>query len=689
MKYLPFVNTKQGSKSCDRFSAGNTLPFTQLPFAMAGFVPQTSIGGQPWFFHPDHHSLEGVRLTHQPSVWLLDYGTFLMMPQTGESPQNDPKKYWSSYRPREAVLAPDYLRLDFARYNVLFELAPTERGGFIRLSYRDDCRPYFSILPLRGEYGFRLDIQDRRLYGYTTGHGMDKAENFRMYFIIQFSDDVLDETHTKVFSPDEAPSHGLAVQGEGSGIHVAFSSREVAAQIAISYISEEQAILNLRQEQTLPDFDVVQANANRVWEERLSAIEVETEMPDQMRTFYSCLYRSLLFPHKCYEIDAGGKAVHYSPGDGKIHAGLRYTDTGFWDSSRTQFPLLSIIAREDYAQMLEGFVQDYKDSGWLPRWPSIGENGCMPSTHIDAVIADAAVKGIASRELLETAFEGMQHHANTESEDKRFGRSGVSAYLKYGYIPYDVEDHSVNRTMDDAYGDYCIAQVANVLGYPDLEAIYLKRAQNYKNLFDPSTGFMRGKDSQKHMREDLDPFDWGGDYCEGSAWQNSFYVPHDIKGLTELHGGKEVLAAKLDDLFTASPRYNPAAYGGIIHEMVEMAEVDFGQCAISNQPSFHIPFLYAALGQPQKTDYWVEKICRELFSFEDNGFPGDEDNGSMAAWYIFGMLGLYPLCPGKPEFIKSRMLVKSAKIHGQKWSNEGLGTYISYMDIPAVLSITD
>ena len=377
------------------------------------------------------------------------------------------------------------------------------------------------------------------------------------------------------------------------------------------------------------------------------------------------MYRTGLFPHKAYELH-DGKSVHYCPFDGSVRPGVRYTDNGFWDTYRTEYPLLARIARSEYAEMLEGFIADYRDGGWLPRWPSIGERGCMPSTLIDAVIADAAVKGIVRKELLETALEGMLKHANTDAPNEDLGRQGAGAYVKYGYVPKDIVDHdSVNLTLDAAYGDFCIAQVAHVLCKPEIEAQYRLRARNYKNIFDAQTGFMRGKKTDGTFDDDFDPYTWGGDYTEGSAWQSSFAVPHDVDGLAALYGGRDKLIAKLDELFAVPPLYNIGGYGCEIHEMTEMAAADFGQCAISNQPSFHLPYLFAVLGEPGKTAYWVRRLCEEAFSDADDGFPGDEDNGTTAAWYILSTLGIYDICPGKNETSRIPMLCRSAKVLGK------------------------
>lgn len=653
MKYLPYVNIKMGTKSHRRRSYGNTLPLTQIPFGMASFCIQTE-DKMGWFYHPEHEFAEGVRLTHQPSPWISDYGTFVMTPQN-DVVADSSAGAWSGYRIDDSVQRPDYLRLHFLRSNCTFELTPTERGGAVRLTFGDDRPSFLSFLPVLGKYYYRFDEKTSTLYGSTDGHSQDIAVDFRMYFAVRFESGVVDVERT--YSSGE---------GDEAAIHIALTSRKAEARIGISYISEEMAVNAIDRECGELSFEEIRERAEENWEEKLRRIEIEPENEEQMKTFYSCLYRVFLFPHKAYELDAKMNPVHYTPSDGKTRRGVRYTDNGFWDTYRTVYPLFTLIAREEFAEMLEGFVNDYLECGWLPRWPSLGEVGCMPSTLIDAVIAEAAVNGIGKREVLEKALEGMLHHANNESSDPRYGRNGALSYLKYGYVPREENRESVNLTEDAAYGDWCIATVAKVLGRNELAEEYMARSKNYKNIFDPESGFMRGRDKAGKMAEFFDPCAWGGEYTEGSAWQNSFAVPHDIEGLSELYGGKKALSAKLDELFATPPRYRVFGYNGEIHEMTEMAEVDFGQMAISNQPSFHIPFIYAALGEVEKTEYWVERLTREAFSSADDGYPGDEDNGTTSAWYILAVLGIYRLCPGKSEWIRFKRSVRSAKILGKE-----------------------
>lgn len=662
MKYIPFVNIKQGSASVHRFSHGNTLPLTQLPFAMAAFAPQTK-SESSWFYHPNDRCLEGVRLTHQPSPWIADYGSLIFMPQKYD-PSFNAGERWSGYRPEEAVLLPHYMKLQFLRSRSVFELTPTERGCALRVRFEDNNENYFSVLPLYGFSEYSYDADSDTLFVTVSNCKDQNAVNFKMYAVIRFASGQID-AGGNITQRNGIKKNGNVISGEDAGMHLKVIGNAVDAIVATSYISYKQAELNLAQDHSGKTFSYIKTQGETIWENYLSRVEIEPEDEDQMRTFYSCMYRAFLYPHKCYEINAQNHPVHYSPSDGTVREGVRYTDNGFWDTYRTVYPFFALVAKDEYKEMCEGFINDYIDCGWLPRWPSIGERGCMPSTLIDAVLCDAAQKNIISGSLLEKALEGMLKHANVNSANDDYGRSGAESYVRLGYVPIEAHKESVNLTLDAAYGDWCIARIAQKLGKKELAAQYDKRSLNYNNLFDPASGFMRARFENGKFRNTFDPFSWGEDYTEGSAWQNSFAVPHDIEGLASLYGGREALIAKIDALFAAPPEYRIGGYDCEIHEMTEMAAFDFGQCAISNQPSFHIPYIYSALGEVQKTSFWAEKICRELFSWRDDGFPGDEDNGSMALWYVFSSIGIYPFCPGKNEFVRTKKMVKSVKILGK------------------------
>lgn len=662
MKYCNLVNTKQGSKSVHRFSSGNTLPLVQLPFGMAAFAPQTVEGNIRWYYHPDSHALEGIRLTHQPSPWIADYGAMVFLPQNKKMGAADGEARWSGYRPEEAILTPYYLKTRFLRSRCDFELSPTERGAVIKVTFDENNGDnYFSVVPVKGMCSYRFDEKTNTLYASTDMHMSGEAVKFKNYIVLQFPEGSVDAEKILVSSGEKFRS-GTKCRGKKAGIHIALKEKSTEIKLATSYISFSQSLLNLENELSGKTLEDVRSFAEEKWESYLSRVKIEAKDEKQLKTFYSCMYRAFLYPHKCYEYDKNGNPVHYCPHDGSTRKGVRYTDNGFWDTYRTVYPFFSLVAKDELREMLTAFIYEYKESGWLPRWLSIGECGCMPSTLVDAVICDGAVKGFIDRETLEVALEGMIKHSVTNAPHSRFGRNGAESYCKLGYVPYEEEKETVNLTLDAAYGDWCIAEIAKILGKTDIEKKYRERALNYKNLFDPETGFMRAKDKNGKFRPDFTPIGWGRDYTEGSAWQNSFAVPHDMEGLAKLYGGKDKLIAKIDELFATPPYYEIIGYGCEIHEITELAAIDFGQCAISNQPSFHIPYIYSELGEVEKTAYWVERLCNEAFSYEDDGFPGDEDNGTTAIWYIFGVLGFYPFCPGRPDYVKGKKQVIRAFI---------------------------
>ncbi len=437
-------------------------------------------------------------------------------------------------------------------------------------------------------------------------------------------------------------------------------SNQVVLKLGTSFISAAQALRNLEQEVGDKGFDGLCTEGEAVWNETLGRIQVEGGTDDQRRIFYSCLYRAHLFPRMFHEPDADGKPIHYSPYTGQIHPGVLYTDNGFWDTYRTVYPLLSLIQPVRLGEIIQGFVNAYKEGGWLPNWPSPGYRACMIGTHIDAVIADAVVKGIGGFDR-EAAYAGMVKHANTPVDgEKGYGRIALREYLDLGYVPADKYDHATARTLDYAYDDFCLAQVAGVLGKHEDQAKYRKRALSYRNVYDSATTFMRGKLADGTWQKPFDPYAWGDPFIEGSAWQFNFTVPHDPAGLTALMGGPSKVLAKLDRLLYQPPTFHPGTYGGVIHEMAEMAAVDFGQYDQGNQPVHSFLYFYATAGSPWKTQYWIRRVLDILYT--PDSLPGDEDNGEMGSWYVLNALGLGPLCPGVPEYVLTSPLFPTAHI---------------------------
>ena len=661
MKLLGYVNVLQGTKSSNRYSCGNTLPMVQMPFGMGGFSLQTNGKNGNWFFSPDDRSIEAVRLTHQPSPWIGDYGCVCFMPQTDEV-YPTAESGWSSYRPEKSVIRPDLLDVFLLRYRTRLKLTPTERGAYMQINYPENKKARFAVFPVYGRSYFKVE-DEFTVTGYTEAQMRNDAVNFRMHFVFRF-DRKISADDCYITGSDGRKKKGTETVDGMCGINVAFDENEINVRMASSYISSAQAKINLDRETAFTDFSSAHDSAEKAWEEKLSLLNIESDSEDLKRTFFSCLARVFMYPHKSYEINEKGEEIHYCPHNGQTAKGKYYTNNGFWDTYRTVYPLLSIISPKDYRDILTGFINIYRDSGWLPRWPAIGENGCMPGTLIDAVIADAAVKGIIDGEILETAFQGMLKHSKIPSKSGRNGRIGVEQYNRLGYVPNSIPE-SVNNSLDSYYGDYCISVVAKILDKPEICEQYFKRSKGYRVLFDKNWGLMRSLDENGRYREPFSPFAWGGDYTEGSAYQTVFSVCHDLEGLAELFGGKEKLLAKLDEIFSLPPYFETGGYGREIHEMSEMACVDFGQCAISNQPSFHYPYIYAYFGNSEKSSDIIREMADKLFSYEPDGFPGDEDNGTMSAWFVFACLGIYPMCPGKAEYVRFKGLADKVYICGK------------------------
>lgn len=643
--FLKYVNIKQGTLSEPRFSTGNTLPLTCAPFGMNSFSVQTRASGGSWYYSPLHRQTEGIRLTHQPSPWVRDYAHFVFMPQSGDPYVTEDSRS-SSFDEKE--MYPACTEIYFKRYFAQMGVVPTERGAIIKIRWDTAKTPRLAVLPFDFPTELVLDPENRMLTGFTNAYGDGTRKDFKFYFCMKFDKPV--NASETVITKNSGTEQGISCIGTGTGMNIAFNipqGEELIVRLGTSYISPEYAMRNLS-EVSCRTYGRVKAETEEKWNSLLSKIEIE-DSEERMRAFYSCLYRCLIFPRIFYEYDECDRAVHYNTKSGEICGGKMFVDNGFWDVYRTLYPLLTLIIPEHISEIMEGYLNFYKEQEWLPKWLSPGERGIMPGTLIDAVLTDCAVKDLLTEEQMKLALDGMLKNANTASGTHLGGRIGVEEYIRLGYVPNDKYGESVNNSLDAYYCDWCIAKLAEKLNNTDICGEYLTRSQGYKKLFDSEMGFIRGLSANGERKPEFSPFEWGGDYCEGGAYQNGFAVYHDIEGLSELYGGREKFEEKLDELFAASAFFEVGTYPCEIHEMTEMAAADFGQCAISNQPSMHLPYLYSAIGNMGKTASHVRRMLRE--GFNENVFPGDEDNGSMSAWYILGVLGFYPVCPGSGEYV--------------------------------------
>ena len=621
---LESIDTRFGTASKHTFSRGNTLPYTGVPFGMNYFVPQTSDQEGSWFFDPRLPIFQGVRLTHQPSPWIGDYSWLLLTPVTGEISGDTLFHRQSSYNLDRAIFNPHYLRIFSERYQIETQLTPTCYGASIQL--RQTQGKALSIYLHANDDLTVVQVDERTIDIRQSGLTETNKSPLVMYTALTFSTDI------------------LSINQVRQDWRIDLAGAEALVQLATSFISKEQARFNLPSK----DFKDTKADAKASWEDLLGRFDVvETGRVD--RTFFDhCLYRLFLFPQTFYEVNEQGKSIHIDLASETIKPGLLFTNNGFWDTFRTSFPLFALIIPEHYRQFLKGFLNSYRDTGYLPKWLAPDERGMMPGTLIDGVLADSACKDMAP-EIEEEFLKAMIETATKADPKAINGRHGLSQYQELGYLSTDYHE-SVSHTLDYAYSDFCISTCAAKLGQEELAQAYAQYAKNYQNLFDPETGYMRARDVDGNFRPDFSPYSWGRDYAECSAIQASLGVLHDISGLSQLMGGKEAFSNYLLKSCQSLPLFETTGYGYEIHEMSEMATAPFGQLAISNQPSFHIPYLFRYSNVPQYTSLLIKTLRQKAFRAGWDAYPGDEDNGSLSAWYVWSALGLYPTCPGKASY---------------------------------------
>lgn len=621
---LETIDTRFGTASKHAFSRGNTLPYTGVPFGMNYFVPQTSDQEGSWFFDPHLPIFQGVRLTHQPSPWIGDYSWLLLTPVTGQLGGNSLFHRQSSYDMDKASFQPHYLKIFSLRYQIETQLSPTCYGASIRLEQKQGKA---LSLYLHAADELTVEQVDKRTLALRQeGETESNKSPLVMFTALAFSTDI------------------LSINQVEQDWRIDLAESETQIQLATSFISKEQAFFNLPKQ----DFTETRADAQKSWEDLLGCFDVvETGSVD--RTFFDhCLYRLFLFPQTFYEVNEQGEEIHIDLASGTIKPGLLFTNNGFWDTFRTSFPLFALIIPEYHRQFLEGFLNSYRDTGYLPKWLAPDERGMMPGTLIDGLIADSTCKNMAP-ELEEELLKAMIKTATKADPKAINGRHGLAQYQKLGYLSTDFHE-SVSHTLDYAYSDFCISTCAAKLGQEELAQAYAQYAKNYQNLFDPETGYMRARDVDGNFRPDFSPYSWGRDYAECSAIQASLGVLHDIPGLIQLMGGKEAFSNYLLKACQSLPLFETTGYGYEIHEMSEMATAHFGQLAISNQPSFHIPYLFRYSDYPDYTALLIKTLRQKAFHPSWEAYPGDEDNGSLSAWYVWSALGFYPTCPGKASY---------------------------------------
>jgi predicted alpha-1,2-mannosidase len=656
-----YVNPLIGTASSPTLSNGNTYPAIALPWGMNFWMPQTGPMGDGWAYTYSASKIKGFKQTHQPSPWMNDYGQFSIMPITGKLELSEEgRASWFSHK--SEIAKPYYYSVYLADHNITTELAPTERAAIFRFTYPKSDSSYIVIDAFdRGSY-IKIIPEQKKIIGYTTRNSGGVPQNFKNYFVIYFDKPfVLAKTWNKY-----QLQSGSEITSDHAGAAIGFKTstdEQVHVRVASSFISFEQAELNLKEIGT-DNFEAVKQKGQAAWNKELSRIVVEGGTADQLRTFYSCLYRALLFPRKFYELDAAGKVVHYSPYNGQVLPGYMFTDTGFWDTFRSLFPFLNLVYPSLSANIQEGLVNAYKEGGWLPEWASPGYRNIMIGSNSASIVSDAYIKGIRGYDI-NALYEAVLKNANNEGPMTAVGRAGVKDYNTLGYVPYDIGiNENAARTLEYAYDDFTIYQLAKALNRPKKEIeLFAKRSQNYKNLFDKQTGLMRGKNKDGKFQTPFNPVKWGDAFTEGNSWHYTWSVFHDVQGLIDLMGGKEKFTAKLDSVFTLPPVFDDTYYGGVIHEIREMQIADMGQYAHGNQPIQHMIYLYSYAGQPWQTQYWVRETMNRLYLPTPDGYCGDEDNGHTSAWYVFSALGFYPVCPATDQYIVGAPLFKKATLN--------------------------
>lgn len=657
---VDLVNPLMGTDTDFELSNGNQYPVVARPWGMNFWSPQTSKMGDNWQYQYTATKIRGIKQTHQASVWLGDYGQFSLMPVSGSlKVDEDARASWFSHKAE--IAKPHYYSVYLADHNVTAEVTPTERAAMFRFTYPEADSAYLVIDAFDDGSYVKVIPEEQRIIGYTTKNSGSVPDNFKNYFVITFDTPF---SYAATYDGNQR-QEGLDYQGEHAIGVVAFQaepSKKVHARVASSFISHEQAALNLN-ELGDDDFDQLVAHGASVWNKELGRVAVEGGTDDQLRTFYSCLYRVLLYPRKFYEYDAQGDIMHYSPYNGEVLPGYMYTDNGFWDTFRAVHPFFNLMYPSLTTEIMEALVNTYKESGWLPEWATPGHRESMIGSNSASIVADAYLKGARGFDI-DVLYEAVLKNSENEGPVSSVGRRGVDYYNRLGYVPYDVGvNENAARTLEYAYADFAIYRLALALDRPEEEIQrFLERSKNYTNLFDPETGLMRGKNADGSFQSPFNPFKWGDAFTEGNSWHYTWSVFHDVQGLIDLMGGNEEFVAKLDSVFTLPPVFDESYYGFVIHEIREMQIMDMGQYAHGNQPIQHMVYLYNYAGQPWKAQYWSREVMDKLYHSGPDGYCGDEDNGQTSAWYVFSALGFYPVCPVSDEYVIGSPLFEKATL---------------------------
>ncbi|RXK62036.1 glycoside hydrolase family 92 protein [Lacibacter luteus] len=647
---VEYVNTLQGTNSKHELTRGNTYPTTALPFAMHTWTPQTGRNGDGWKYQFFKTTIRGFQQAHQCSSWTTDYCVFSFMPVTGKLVVNENERA-TGFKHENEIAKPHYYKVKLDN-GIVTEMSPTERGAHLRFSFPKTGASYLVLDGYTGFSGIKIWPKEQKITGYVKNNKDNRGNLIKSYFEIHF------DKPFKAYGTWENRNNSIsenATEGEGGGIgaYIQFKNGEIVqAKVASSYISAEQATLNVTRElATHKTLDDTKAAAAAIWNKHLGRILVEGGTEEQKATFYSCFFRASLFSRQFYEYDKDGNPYYFSPYDGKIHKGYMFTDTGFWDTFRAQFPLNALMYPTMHGRYMQALLDAQEQCGWLPSWSFPGEAGSMIGNHAISLLADAWAKGIRTFDPQKALKAYLNEATNKGPWGPANGRDGWKQYYQLGYAPYPEVREATAKTLEYAYDDFCGYQLAKATGNTFYQNIFARQMYNYKNVYDPSTNFMRGRKANGEWAPNFDPVEWGGPFTEGNAWHWVWSVFHDVQGLINLMGGNKNFNAKLDSVFSVPNTVNVGSYGGMIHEMTEMVMANMGQYAHGNQPIQHMVYLYNYSGEPWKAQYHARNVMEKLYDATENGYPGDEDQGQTSSWYVLSALGFYSVCPGTDQYV--------------------------------------
>lgn len=619
---------------------GHTYPGVTLPFGMMQLSPDTRLEGWDGCsgYHFTDEYIYGFSHTHLSGTGISDYGDFLLMPTNEVNFNNGSggkKGYRAHFSHDNEIAEPGYYKVHLDSTNIDVELTVSKRSGIHKYQFPSSGNQYL-ILDLEHRdmlLDHKLEWIDKdRFQGYRFSKAW--AADQRLYFSATFSKPISDVVYNSEKNPTKA-----AIKFENP------NNDPVYVNIGISAVDEEGAKNNIETEIGDKTFDQVKTDAQNTWEKQLEKIVVESSNSDYKTNFYTALYHTMIAPN-LYQ-DADGR---YRGMDMKIHQTKNfdyYTVFSLWDTYRAAHPLYTIIEQEKTNDFINTFLAKYDEGGIMPIWDlSANYTGCMIGYHAVPVIADAYLKDIRDYNA-EKALEAMKHSANQN-------HLGLKSYKELGFIPVEEESESVSKTLEYAYDDWTIAQMAKAMHDDNTYQDFIVRAQNYKNLFDPETGFMRGRFKNTWFSP-FDPYEVNFNYTEANAWQYSFYVPQDISGFANLLGGKNQLEIQLDKLFSAKAETSGR----------EQADITglIGQYAHGNEPSHHMAYLYNFVNKPYKTQEKIHQILTELYKNDPDGISGNEDCGQMSAWYVFSAMGFYPVTPGSNQYIIGTPLLHKTTIN--------------------------